>query len=130
MTNPLITDAVLHDLGFRKQWTQDTRRPNHVLWLGDSRHHQTGSDDVGLELSEVVTSAPSDDPKWYCWMRSDTISSRGRFCFVRFLRKRQDVIALIEAITGESYTRERIELGCFRYPGQAMERDAQVEADE
>lgn len=125
MTDALLSADVLHALGFRKMWTQGNRRANFVLWLGDSRQHCTGTDDVGLELSPNADEpgALSDDPRWFCWLRSDTVQSRGRFCFIRFMRKRNELVALIEAVTGQPYNRERIEHGCFRYPGQHMERD-------
>ena len=122
----LITSDWLQELGFRKQWTRDTSGPNFVLWLGDSRQAFVGTDDLGLELSTYdERGVPSDDPRWFCWLRSDVSQSRGRFCFVRYLRKRHELVNLIEAITGEVFDPARIELGCWRYQGQPMDRSGE-----
>lgn len=117
-----ITDDWLRVVGFRKVWMNDSQQPHWLLWCGDQRQSFTGSDDLGIELGPPHAPAhKNDDPRWWCWLRSDCSHSRGRFLFMRYVKSQQDVIALVEAITGVPWDPSRHQYGSVRYPGQKLE---------
>jgi hypothetical protein len=127
----LLTAEWLQSVGFRKSWMADRNRPHWLLWCADTRAFMGGSDDLGVELDGPDTPPHWEEnktPKWWCWLRSDFSHSRGRFCFVRYMRTRADVANLVMAITGEPWTPSRHEHGCVRYPGQKLESDQAVAA--
>jgi hypothetical protein len=95
----LITEDWLRSVGFK--WHQFDRQPEKqwLLWLGDVVFHGTmfkGADDLGIEVSQ-------GSDYWRCWLRGDYSHRYSRFIYVRDLHSQQELIALIEAITSQTF---------------------------
>ena len=98
MADP-ITEDWLRSIGFK--WHQFDRQPVKIwlLWLGAVVFKGgmfMGADDLGIEVAQN----PDD---WSCWLRGDYSHRYSRFIFVRSLQTQQELIALIEAITGQPF---------------------------
>ena len=120
LTDP-ITEEWLREVGFR--WHQFDRQPNKhwLLWLGDALREGekwafTSYEDLGIEL------APNHDGTWFCWLRDDAGGRYHRFIHIRHLSMRGEVIQLIVAMTGCSWTPENHMIGCLLRPEQADAR--------
>jgi hypothetical protein len=101
MSEP-ITEKWLAEVGFK--WHQLERQPGKqwLLWLGfalkppkEERIMFATYEDLGIE---VASGAMHD--AWYCWLRSDSSHRYSRFLHLRHIRFQEELIALIEAITG------------------------------
>jgi hypothetical protein len=99
-----ITEAWLKEVGFK--WHQVNLQPDKhwLLWLGDAIRERddssfTSYEDIGIELARWL----GDDPSWFCWFRSDAAGRYHRFIHLRHLRYQHEVIALVEAVTGQPW---------------------------
>jgi hypothetical protein len=97
-----ITEDWLRSVGFK--WHQFDRQPNKqwLLWLGSAllrRDMFTGSEDLGIELAE--NSGSFSD--WFCWLRSDSAHRYHRFIHIRHLRYQDELIQMIEGLTGQQW---------------------------
>jgi hypothetical protein len=117
-----ITEDWLKEVGFR--WHQLARQPERhwLLWLGDAvrgRNSMIDIEDLGVE----VCSGASDD-NWFCWLRSDLSCKYSRFIHLRYLKTQDDLISLIEGITGEKMpvSISRIDLSERFRPGFERQR--------
>jgi hypothetical protein len=106
-----ITEEWLREVGFR--WYQFDLQPDKqwLLWLGTALAEPggwnfTSYDELGIEL------APNRDGTWFYWLRSNSAGRYHRFIHVRHLRVRGDVIQLIVALTGLSWTPANHLNGC------------------
>lgn len=93
-----ITEDWLSAYGFR--WHQVDRQPckQWVLWLGCAiEEGMTSLEDIGVEVSRTLS---KDDNHWNCWLRRDTASKYCRFIHVRRLTWQEELIRLIEGLTG------------------------------
>lgn len=114
-----ITEDWLRECGFK--WSQLDRQPERhwLLWLGDAIPDPSGRlnsyDDIGLEV------APRDQyfGGWNCWFRSDVAGRYSRFIHVRPLFCQDDLVKLIEAITGLPWNSENSMYGSYRTTEQA-----------
>jgi hypothetical protein len=96
----LITELWLAKMGFR--WSQFDRQPTKqwTLWLGSCLYCAniprmfTGTEDIGIELADAA------DGTWFCWLRSDSAHRYHRFIHTRHLTTEDEVVKLIEALTG------------------------------
>lgn len=120
--NKPITEAWLKEVGFR--WHQFERQPNKqwLLWLGDCLREGSGwgftsYEDLGIELTYNKL-----DDSWFCWLRSDCAGRYHRFIHVRHLHLCGDVIQLVVALTGCSWSPENHINGCALKPEHAAAR--------
>jgi hypothetical protein len=95
----VIDEHWLKSVGFK--WHQFDRQPNKqwLLWLGScqdcpDRRLFSGAEDIGIEL------ARSGMGDWFCWFRSDVAGRYHRFIHVRHMTTTDQVIRLVEAISG------------------------------
>jgi hypothetical protein len=112
-----ITEDWLKEVGFR--WHQLARQPERhwLLWLGDAvrgRNSMIDIEDLGVE----VCSGASDD-NWFCWLRSDLSCKYSRFIHLRYLKTQDDLISLIEGITGQQWDPANNLYGSMRKPDNA-----------
>lgn len=129
----LISEDWLRLVGFK--WHQLDRQPSKhwLLWCGDAVRAKDGSltsyEDIGIEL------ASNRDGSWFCWLRSDAAGRYHRFIHVRHMETQQDVVRLVEAVTGYPWTPENHLYGGVRSPKAAesirkdldrMDRDLRV----
>src|SRR5688572_9102301 len=98
-----ITEDWLREVGFK--WHQFDRQPDKhwLLWVGQAcGQWGKSTDDIGVELAPNSYDADTDDlTGWFCWLRSDVAHRYSRFIHVRRLRTRDEVIALVAALTGQ-----------------------------
>lgn len=96
-----ITEDWLKEVGFK--WHQLERQPSKhwVLWLGAAINDGlTCFEDLGVEIAGDAGGYSGNPPSWFCWLRGDTSHRYSRFIHVRHLRVRQEVVSLVEALTG------------------------------
>ncbi len=130
----LITEEWLKSVGFK--WEQYDRQSSKMwtLWLGSAlvdeadgnkRRMFGDATDVGIEVStglhahEVTT--------WSCFLRSDTAGRYHRFIHLRYLLYRDELVAMIEAITGQKFIPENCFYGAMEFPEYAERRRAEQE---
>jgi hypothetical protein len=92
-----ITEEWLKSVGFK--WHQFDRQPSKqwLLWCGIPNQQDNwgvDSQDIGVELSE------GRDGSWFVWLRSDTAHRYSRFLHVRHMRRQDELVKLVEAVTG------------------------------
>lgn len=97
-----ITYYWLRCIGFRITSTNCDNQP-HMVYMLDSRM------DTALEMSPSVTG----NNNWCVWLRSDLAHSRARFCYVRTVEQRSQVMDLIKAIVGCAPTHEERDFTAF-----------------
>jgi hypothetical protein len=115
-----ITETWLRESGFR--WEQCDRQPTKhwLLWLAEAcidpvetsrRMFASSSTDLGIEIAQ----GPGGPP-WYCWLRADYAGRYSRFMHVRYMANQEEVVALIEALTGRPWKSEDVMYGSLRAP--------------
>lgn len=101
--NEPITEQWLSESGFK--WHQLDRQPHKhwLLWIGDCLHEHgyTDPERLGVELTQDASK--DTDGWWYCWLRSDTAGRYSRFVHVRHLRTTDELIQMIEGLTGQTW---------------------------
>lgn len=120
-----ITEEWLRSVGFR--WHQLERQPDKhwLLWLGSCIEANTiGMEDLGLELAPAWWKNRNGEDvgkvgRWHCWLRADTGSLYGRFIHVRYLRTQDELIALVEALTGQRWDPANNHFGSMLRPEHA-----------
>lgn len=101
-----ISEEWLRSVGFR--WSQIERQSEKhwILWLGNALVEPepwpgagTGGDSeqLGIEISNAHQFG------WNVWMRSDLAGLYHRFIHLRHVAFQDEVIALVEALTGQSW---------------------------
>lgn len=117
----LITEEWLKEVGFR--WHQLERQPSKhwLLWLGGAIEEFLQSiEDLGVEVASDLRGG------WYCWIRADTSHRYSRFVHVRHIRERREVIAIVEALSGQPWNPANHISGCV----YTAERVARWRAEE
>lgn len=131
MSEPLTEDW-LRDNGFK--WHQLERQPNKhwLLWLGPAIESRTTSfEDLGIEVTPTWYLNRNDekvgDDTWFCWLRSDAAGRYHRFLHVRHLSTAEELVALIEALTGQGWNPAHNHYGSMHTPkrSEAILRDMQ-----
>jgi hypothetical protein len=120
----LITDVISEDwlksVGFK--WNQFDRQPTKqwLLWCGIRSAHNWGVDtqDIGVEISQGTDS-------WFCWLRSDAAHRYSRFLHVRHMQMRDEVVKLVEAVTGLPWKPENHIFGAVYTGEQAAHHRAE-----
>jgi hypothetical protein len=99
-----ISEDWLKSVGFK--W-HPVGHPGHeekhwLLWLGGAIDDtMTSYEDLGVELGpNAYDDKRRDHSAWFCWLRSDTSHRYSRFLHVRHLRYCDEVIHLVEGLTG------------------------------
>lgn len=128
----LITEEWLRASGFK--WEQLDRQPGKhwLLWLAPAciDHYEHGrrmfasNDDLGIELAfnDVI-----DRAYWFCWVRADYAGRYSRFLHVRHMLYQDEVVRLIEALTGRDWHPADAMYGSLRSPEDAarLRKDAE-----
>jgi hypothetical protein len=123
MSEP-ITEEWLREVGFRS--SQLERQPHkhwtlNLGWATDGGRFST-SEDVAIEISpacwynrnsERVQAA--DGNPWHCWLKGE---GRG-FIHIRHLRDLPDLIAMLEALSGQPWDAANVCYGQLRTPEAA-----------
>lgn len=109
-----ITESWLAGLGF--QWHQLARQPTKqwLLWIGHAM--DASPDEIGIQVASGAY-YPAD--AWFCWLRSDLGNKYSRFIHLRHLRRKAELIHLIEGLTDRPFTPEHIHYGQLWTPEQA-----------
>lgn len=127
----LITEDWLKSIGFK--WAQFDRQPEKqwTLWLGWALVDQAGEgsafsgpDDIGLDL-HIGTHWKTGRTHWSCFLRSDSAGRYHRFIHLRYLVFQDELISLIQAITGRVFVPE----DCFYGSMMTPEHAAHVRAE-
>ena len=116
-----ITEDWLKENGFK--WHEVERSGKHwLLWTGScnaehpSRKYRVQShDDFGIELSKFM---PAENI-WSVFYRADYAGRYSRFIYVREVWETEQLIALIEAITGIPFDTSNLWYGEYLRPEQA-----------
>lgn len=117
---PAITEDWLREAGFK--WHQLDRQPDKhwLLWLGDAINGVRGFtsfEDLGIELAPTWFTKEGEQPEsWHCWLRSDAAGRYHRFIHVRHLKTTDELIALIEALTGQKWEPANVWYGSLKPP--------------
>jgi len=113
-----ITEDWLRSVGFK--WHQLERQPEKMwlLWLGDcTRTTFSSFEDLGIEIA-----SNRDYPikgSWSVWLRADHAHRYCRFIHIRYITSQEELIALVEALTGQRWNPENNLYGSMRTPEQA-----------
>ncbi len=121
MTN-LITEDWLRSTGWKWHDMERSPRKHWLLWLAPacvdprekSGHLFACTEDLGIEM----TYDPQSD-FWFCWIRADYAGRYCRFLHVRHLTKQEEVVRLIEALTGRTFEPKDVLYGALRSPEHA-----------
>jgi hypothetical protein len=111
-----ITEPWLCSVGFK--WHEFERQGSKqwLLWLGDAcRRGRSFEDteDLGIEV------ASSRDGWWFCWLRSDGSHRYSRFLHIRHIRFQNELIAMIEGLTGQAWDPANNRMGAMLKPERA-----------
>lgn len=97
-----LTEEWLRSVGFK--WHQLERQPEKhwLLWLGDCLGGGlTSYEDLGVEVAYgSYDRATRTRDHWFCWLRGDSAGLYHRFIHVRALYYREELIDLVEGLTG------------------------------
>lgn len=124
-----LTEGWLAEAGFK--WSQQERQPQKhwTLWLGwgsvDGGKWAT-IQDLGIEVSMAWWpgrngSVVGDPNAWNCWLKGMNNS----LLHVRYIRTREELVALIEALTGRAWDRALSRYGNLYTPEMIASFDAQ-----
>lgn len=130
-----ITEEWLKAIGFK--WSRIDRQPSQhwILWIGDALR-KNGSlidtEDLGIELAACwwpnqVGGIGGTEGQWFCWLRSDTARMYGRFIHVRHLHHQEEVIQLIEALSGQPWDPSNVIYGSMTTPERAARHRAEMD---
>lgn len=123
MTDDPITEEWLKSVGFKWHEFERQNTKHWLLWLGGGLKQKPGLtdyEDIGIELSANMPGRePTEVVDWFCWLRSDAAGRYHRFIHLRHLSTRNDVIRLVEAISGWPWTPENHLYGSLRTPANA-----------
>ncbi len=117
-----ITEEWLRSAGFK--WSQFDRQPEKhwTLWLGDALVEEvcgkrgrmfSGADELGIEL------APWMVEHWHCWLRADSAGRYHRFLHIRYLVYQDELVSMIEGLTGQKFIPENNIYGAMQFPERA-----------
>lgn len=121
-----ITEDWLRAAGFK--WHQFDRQPDKhwLLWLGPAIDDgMTSFEDLGIELAPRYRA-----DGWFCWLRSDAAGRYHRFIHLRHLFTTEELVQLIEGITGRQWDVANNLYGAMHSPKRAAcIRDADQRPD-
>ena len=97
-----IMEEWLRSVGFK--WHQlDRQTHKHwLLWI--DRCMGADAESVGIEVTAGAWNQRRDDHEdWYFWLRSDLAGRYHRFIHFRHLRYQEELITMIEGLTGQTW---------------------------
>ena len=113
-----ISEEWLKSVGFK--WHQLERQPSKMwtLWLGDcTRTGISSFEDLGIEVMDN-----GNYPKpgaFSVFLRADMYHRYSRFIHIRYVYTQDEIIALVEALTGQKWNPANNIYGSMRTPEQA-----------
>lgn len=125
----VITEDWLREVGFK--WHQLDRQPHKhwLLWLGDAIRAKDGSltsyEDIGVEVAYGSYAGRDKPDGWFCWLRSDAAGRYHRFIHLRHLDLRAELVAIVEAISGQPWNTENHWYGSLVSPEQSARNRAE-----
>lgn len=129
---PAITEDWLKAVGFKWHEFERQSAKHWLLWCGDTGDRTVAMEDIGVELAQAwwTNSAGGivgDEGKWHVWLRSDVAGRYSRFLHVRYMRLQSEIIALVEACTGQRWDVNNHIFGSVRTPETAARIRAEIE---
>lgn len=122
-----ITEDWLKSVGFK--WHQGERQPykHWLLWCGASarsRRMLASIEDIGIELAPAWWQNRNGEDlgeigAWHVWFRSDVAGRYGRFLHVRHMECQDEIIKLVEAVTGQDWNPDNHLYGSVQAPEYA-----------
>ena len=127
-----LTEEWLKGAGFK--WHQFDRQPDKhwLLWLGHAvaNGHMVSYEDLGVEVAPMAYKNRNGEQlggdEWFCWLRSDGAGRYHRFIHIRHLSTVDDLVKLIEGLTGLPWDPANVMYGSLRTPADA----ARIRADD
>lgn len=124
----LITEDWLKANGFKWHEFERQGAKHWLLWLGHALEGAfTTHEDLGIEVSPGV---PGRASEWFCWLRGDCAGRYHRFIHVRHITETRELVALIEALTGQAFDPALCRYGSMQTPKRAAwlrEQDARLD---
>lgn len=123
----LITEAWLRATGFK--WHQLDRQPEKqwLLWLGDVIQGGWQSfEDLGVEVCRNLVGREQAFQDWFCWIRADTSHRYSRFLHVRHMLYVDELVRLIEGLTGVDFDPQNVLGGMLRTSESAARLRAEM----
>jgi hypothetical protein len=116
----MITEEWLRESGFK--WHQLDRQPDKhwLLWIGEAANDC--HDSLGVEVTPLRR-----DGEWFCWLRSDFAGRYHRFLHVRHVKTTDDLIKMIEGLTGQTWDVANNLYGSMRKSKTAARMRAEAE---
>lgn len=124
-----ITEEWLEKVGFK--WHQLDRQPSKqwLLWIGGAMLNSgmfASIEDLGIELAPCWFKNRNGDDAgsighWFCWLRDDSSHRYHRFIHLRHLQTTEDLIKLIEGLTGQPWDPANNMMGVMQRPEQAAQ---------
>lgn len=130
MSEP-ITEDWLCAAGFK--WHQHERQTTKhwLLWIGEVIRERNGAmvcyEDLGIEVAHGAWGGPGQSDEWFCWLRSDAAHRYHRFIHLRSLATQDELIAIVEAISGQPWNPDHHIYGSVLGP-RAMEAHRRTQA--
>jgi len=122
-----ITEDWLKAMGFK--WSQFDRQPDKMwlLWIGDAlvEHGEplawrsSDYEDLGVEVAANLCGSGPEIKDWFCWLRSDSAGRYHRFIHLRHIVFQDELIAIIEGLTGRRFDPANIVYGSMKRPESA-----------
>lgn len=122
-----ITEDWLKKIGFRWHELERQNTKHWLLWIGhahaENRLFQT-SQDLGIELAatgyynqkgELVNS----EKGYNCWLRSDCASRYHRFIHIRYLKKKVDLLDMLNGLICRPFNPNECVYGSWHIPERA-----------
>jgi hypothetical protein len=115
----LISESWLEQAGFRWHEMERDRCRHWLLWLGGAINGGTfsGVEDLGVEVSRTLPA----ELEWHCWLRADTAHRYCRFIHIRHLSEAEELVALIEGITGHPFNSRNTLYGALHTAEEAAQ---------
>lgn len=129
---PQITEDWLKAVGFKWHEFERQSAKHWLLWCGDTGGRTVAMEDIGVEVAPAWWTGGDGNPvgdvgKWYVWLRSDVAGRYSRFLHVRHMHLQSELIALVEACTGQPWDINNHIFGSVRTPETAARIHAENE---
>lgn len=132
---PLIAEDWLKEVGFKWHEFERQGAKHWLLWCGDTGGRTVAMEDIGVEVAPAwwiggKGTVCGMEGMWHVWLRGDVAGRYSRFMHVRHMRWQSELIALVEACTGQPWNVENHIYGSVRTAEAAARiRDEQHRLD-
>ncbi|TXH49641.1 MAG: hypothetical protein E6Q97_22300 [Desulfurellales bacterium] len=117
MDDEEITPLWMRSIGFRICSVDADNQP-HMVWQFDNRM------ETGIEVSRSIAQHErGGGTRWTCWLRSDIAHSRCRFCYIRTVERRREMLELIRGVSGTTPTESEVDAAQFAESWEREEAD-------